>query len=87
MPTRSHRERGRKPSQPVIVAEWRGELPDYIHWLHNSATREHMADEYAAGHIAGFKITPTDLILVPDLKGMDMVYLVYRVRETNRDQL
>lgn len=65
----------------MVVADWRVEnadqLPSMIHWLHNAAINGN-ADEYAAGHIAGFKIGEQDVLLCPELEGISMVYMCYR---------
>lgn len=66
-----------------VITDWKGGLPEYVRWLHRSAMEEKAADEYTAGHIAGFLIREADVILCPDLAGIKMVYLVYKERNTN----
>jgi len=59
---------------------WKGVLPDYVRWLHNSAINAHAADEYTRGHIAGFLIKEEDIMMCDQLEGIKMVYLVYKER-------
>ena len=68
--------RHRTPN-PVVRKEWRGDLPDYIHFLHNSAVHEGSADNYPQPHVAEFKITDTDRQMAPEMKEHVTIYLVY----------
>ena len=65
-----------------MVGDWRGILPDYVRWLHEGAVTQ-LADEYASGHIAAFKVNEMDRMQCPELQDISMIYLVYRL-PTNR---
>ncbi len=82
MPTKKvvNRRSGAHEGGPVLVADWVKPFPDYVEYLHRAAIDQHAADQYAGGHIAGFKVVDQDRAICPSLEDITMVYLVYKER-------